>query len=82
MNYDKNVAISVCIQKMARSDLGSAGVAFSIDSESGFKDIVLINGSWGLGEMVVGGRIKPDEVVVFKKKLHDNFVPIIDKKIR
>ena len=81
MNYDKNVAISVCIQKMARSDLGSAGVAFSIDSESGFKDIVLINGSWGLGEMVVGGRIKPDEVVVFKKKLHDNFVPIIDKKL-
>ena len=67
MNYDKDVTISVCVQKMVRSDLGSSGVAFSIDSESGFKDIVLINGSWGLGEMVVGGKVKPDEVVVYKK---------------
>ena len=81
MNYDQNVTISVCIQKMVRSDLGSAGVAFSIDSESGFKDVILINGSWGLGEMVVGGMIKPDEVVVFKKKLYDNLFPLIDKKL-
>ena len=81
MNYDQNVTISVCVQKMVRSDLGSSGVAFSIDSESGFKDTILINASWGLGEMVVGGRIKPDEFLVFKKTLDDNYIPIIDKKI-
>lgn len=81
MNYDNDVTISVCIQKMVRSDKGSAGVAFSIDSESGFKDLVLINGSWGLGEMVVGGSIKPDEILVYKKKLNGNNYPIIDKKM-
>lgn len=81
MNYDNNVTISVCIQKMVRSDKGSAGVAFSIDSESGFKDLVLINGSWGLGELVVGGNIKPDEILVYKKKLNGKNYPIIDKKI-
>ena len=81
MNYDNDVTISVCIQKMVRSDMGSAGVAFSIDSESGFKDLVLINGSWGLGEMVVGGSVKPDEIIVFKKKLNSENYPIIDKKL-
>ena len=81
MKYDNNVTISVCIQKMVRSDMGSAGVAFSIDSESGFKDLVLINGSWGLGEMVVGGSVKPDEMIVFKKKLNGENYPIIDKKL-
>ena len=80
MKYDNNVTISVCVQKMVRSDKGSAGVAFSIDSESGFKDIVLINGSWGLGEMVVGGSVKPDEFLVYKKKLNKHY-PIIDKKL-
>ena len=81
MNYDNNVTISVCIQKMVRSDKGAAGVAFSIDSESGFKDLVLINGSWGLGEMVVGGSVKPDEMLVYKKKLNGTSYPIIDKKM-
>jgi pyruvate, water dikinase len=81
MNYDKNLSISVCVQKMVRSDLGSAGVAFSIDSETGFKDAIIINSSWGLGEMVVGGRVKPDEIIVFKKTLNGNHIPIIDKKI-
>jgi pyruvate,water dikinase len=81
MKYSNNVTISVCIQKMVRSDLGSSGVSFSIDSESGFKDIILINGSWGLGEMVVGGKIKPDEFIVYKKKLNNTNIPIIDKKM-
>lgn len=81
MKYDNNVTISVCIQKMVRSDIGCAGVAFSIDSESGFKDLVLINGSWGLGEMVVGGSVKPDEMLVYKKKLNGENYPIIDKKM-
>ena len=80
MNYTNDVTISVCIQKMVRSDLGKSGVAFSIDSESGFKKSILINASWGLGEMVVGGKIKPDEFIVFKDKLED-YLPIIDKKL-
>ena len=81
MGYCDDVHISVCVQKMVRSDLGSAGVAFSIDPESGFKDVILINSSWGLGEMVVGGSIQPDEILVFKKTLNDGYFPIIDKKL-
>ena len=61
-----DVGISVCIQKMVRSDLASSGVAFSLDTESGFKDIVLINGSYGLGESVVQGTVSPDEFLIFK----------------
>jgi pyruvate,water dikinase len=59
------VGLSICIQKMVRSDLGAAGVAFSIDTESGFKNVVIINGSYGLGEMVVQGSVSPDEFIVF-----------------
>ena len=62
-----NIALSVCVQKMARTDLGASGVAFSIDTESGFKDAVLINGSYGLGEMVVQGFVSPDEFMVFNR---------------
>lgn len=76
-----NIKISVGVQKMVRSDLGSAGVAFSIDSDSGFDKIILINGAFGLGELVVSGKIKPDEVLVFKPKLNDKNIPIIEKKI-
>ncbi len=66
-NFDHfDVKISVCIQKMVRSDLASSGVAFPIDTESGFRDVVLINGSYGLGEMVVQGAVSPDEFIVFK----------------
>jgi len=81
MGYgDKVVKLSICVQKMVRSDLGCAGVAFSIDGDSGNPDVVVINGSYGLGEMVVSGQVNPDEFVVFKKKL-DEFKPIIDKKL-
>ena len=77
MNYNNNdVKLSVTIQKMVRSDLASSGVAFSIDTESGFPDTVIINSSYGLGEMVVSGQIKPDEFIVYKKKM-----AIIDKKM-
>lgn len=61
-----DVHMSVTIQKMVRSDLGSSGVAFSLDTESGFKDIVVINGTFGLGELVVQGTITPDEFIVYK----------------
>lgn len=70
------VKISVCVQKMVRSDLGSAGVAFSLDTESGFNKVILINGSYGLGELIVGGAVKPDEFIVFKDTM-----AIIDKKM-
>jgi len=69
INYEKDISIAVCVQKMVRSDLGSAGVAFSIDPNSGFKNAILINGSWGLGEMVVGGNVTPDEFILYKENL-------------
>jgi len=76
------VYLSVAIQKMVRSDLGSSGVAFSIDTESGFKDVVLINGAYGLGELVVQGEISPDEFIVFKPSLKQGKpIPIIEKKL-
>jgi pyruvate,water dikinase len=58
--------LSVCVQKMVRSDLACSGVAFSLDPDTGFPNIVCINASYGLGEMIVGGRIKPDEYIYFK----------------
>jgi len=76
-----DVGLSVCIQKMVRSDLASSGVAFSLDTESGFKDVVLINGSYGLGELVVQGTVSPDEFLIFKPKLNKNLTPIIEKKM-
>jgi len=75
------VGLSVCIQKMVRSDLGVSGVAFSLDTESGFRDVVVINGSYGLGEMIVQGAISPDEFIVFKPTLKNGFASIIEKKL-
>ena len=63
------VALSAGIQRMARSDLGASGVAFTIDTESGFEDVVLITAAWGLGELVVQGRVNPDEFYVHKPNL-------------
>ena len=80
--YDHfTVGLSIGIQKMVRSDLGSSGVAFSIDTESGFKDVVVINGSYGLGEMIVQGSVSPDEYIVFKPTLEKGFNAIIEKKL-
>jgi pyruvate, water dikinase len=77
---DMEIAISVCIQQMVRSDKASSGVAFTIDPDSGFEDVIVINSCWGLGENIVQGRVTPDEFIVFKptlcnKKLH----PILKK---
>jgi pyruvate,water dikinase len=80
--YDHfQVGLSVCVQKMVRSDLGSSGVAFSLDTESGFKDVIVINGSYGLGEMVVQGSVSPDEFIVFKPTLEKGYKSIIEKKL-
>ncbi|UPK69857.1 phosphoenolpyruvate synthase [Chitinophaga filiformis] len=80
--YDHfSIGLSVCVQKMVRSDLGAAGVAFSLDTESGFKDVVVVNGAFGLGEMVVQGAVSPDEFIVFKPALNGKFSPIIEKRL-
>jgi pyruvate,water dikinase len=80
--YDHfSIGLSLCVQKMVRSDLGASGVAFSLDTESGFKEAVVINGSYGLGEMIVQGSISPDEFIVFKPALKKGFSSIIEKKL-
>ncbi len=78
-----DVALSVGVQKMVRSDKGSSGVAFTLETESGFKDVVLINGAWGLGELIVQGEIIPDEWIVFKptKAIIDKRLGKKDKKM-
>jgi len=75
------VALSVGVMKMVRSDLASSGVMFTIDTETGFRDVVLINGSFGLGENVVQGAVNPDEFYVFKPTLKTGFRPIVGKKL-
>ena len=75
-----DVALSVGVQKMVRSDKASAGVIFSLDPETGFEDVVVINAAWGLGESVVQGSVTPDEYTIFKPLLSkDEFKPIIGK---
>ncbi|RDW93840.1 phosphoenolpyruvate synthase [Aspergillus mulundensis] len=76
-----SVALSIGVQRMVRADAGGSGVMFSIDTESGFDRVVLINAAWGLGENVVQGVVDPDEYQVFKPLLgNDKLVPIIEKK--
>ena len=75
------VALSIGVQKMVRSDLASSGVMFSIDTETGFRDVVLINGIYGLGENIVQGRVNPDEFYVFKPTLKKGFRPILSKVV-
>ncbi len=75
------VALSIGIQKMVRSDLACSGVMFTIDTETGFQNAVLINAAYGLGENVVQGAVNPDEYYIFKPTLKQGFRPIISKKI-
>jgi pyruvate,water dikinase len=77
----ETVFLSIGVQKMVRSDIGASGVIFSIDTESGFKDAVLITASYGLGETVVQGTVNPDEFYVFKPTLKTGFKPIVQKKL-
>ena len=77
-----NVALSIGVQKMVRSDKAYAGVIFTIDPETGFRDVVVINAAWGLGEIVVQGIVTPDEYMVFKPLLDKkNLAPIIKKTL-
>ncbi len=75
-----SIALSVGIQKMVRSDLASSGVMFTIDTESGHKNVVFITASYGLGENIVQGAVNPDEYYVFKPTLN-NYKPLIYKKL-
>lgn len=81
MGFDHlKVALSVGVQKMVRSDKACAGVLFTLDTETGFRDVVEINASWGLGENIVKGSVTPDEYVVFKPLLRDKRLsPIVEK---
>jgi pyruvate,water dikinase len=76
-----DVALSAGVQRMVRSDLGSAGVVFTIDTESGFKDVVFITSSYGLGETVVQGAVNPDEFYVHKPALEKGKLPIIRRNL-
>lgn len=75
------IALSVGVQPMVRSDVGCAGVIFTLDTESGFRDVVEVTGSYGLGEQVVQGNVTPDEWTVFKPRLSGSFIPIIGRRL-
>lgn len=75
------IALSVGVEKMVRSDLGCSGVMFTLDTETGFSKVILINGSWGLGEMIVQGTVTPDEFLVFKDTLDKSPNPVINKAL-
>jgi pyruvate,water dikinase len=74
------VGLSIGVMKMVRSDLASSGVIFTIDTETGFENVVFITGAYGLGENVVQGLVNPDEFYVFKPTLKENFRPIVKKQ--
>jgi len=76
-----SVYLSVGVQKMVRSDLACSGVTFSIDTDSGFRDVVYITAAYGLGENVVQGIVNPDQFYVFKPTLKEGFRPIVEKKL-
>jgi len=76
-----SVYLSVGVQKMVRSDLACSGVMFSIDTDSGFRDVVYITAAYGLGENVVQGIVNPDQFYVFKPTLKEGFRPILEKKL-
>ncbi len=76
-----DVGLSVGIQKMIRSDLASSGVIFTLDTESGFRDVVFVTSIYGLGENIVQGRVAPDEFYVFKPTLAQGYRPLIWKRL-
>ena len=75
------VALSAGVQRMIRSDIGSSGVLFTLDTESGFRDVVFITGAWGLGETVVQGAVNPDEFFVYKPALASGHQAVISRQL-
>jgi len=78
---DSGVALSAGVQRMVRSDLGASGVMFTMDTESGFRDVVFITSSYGLGEMVVQGAVNPDEFYVHKQQLASGYPALVRRSI-
>lgn len=76
-----DIALSAGVQKMVRSDQACAGVAFTIEPDTGFGEVIYIEGSWGLGDFVVGGEVKGDEFYLFKRNLKNGKLPIISKQL-
>ena len=79
--YHFKVGLSIGIMKMVRSDLASSGVIFTLDTETGFREVVFITGAYGLGENIVQGQVNPDEFYVFKPTFREGYKPIIQKKV-
>ena len=75
------VALSIGVQRMVRSDLACSGVMFSIDTETGFRNAVLLTAAYGLGENVVQGAVNPDEYLIFKPTLEQGFAPIVSQRL-
>ncbi len=75
------VALSIGVQRMVRSDLAASGVMFSIDTETGFREAVLLTSAYGLGETVVQGAVNPDEYLIFKPTLEQGFAPILSRRL-
>jgi pyruvate,water dikinase len=75
------LGLSIGVQKMVRSDLASAGIIFTLDTETGFRDVVIVNAIFGVGEMIVKGKITPDQFTVFKPTLAQGYKPIIIKTL-
>lgn len=81
-NFDHfKVGLSIGIMKMVRSDMASSGVIFTLDTETGFRDVVFVTGSYGLGENIVQGQVNPDEFYVFKPTFREGYKPIIRKNV-
>ena len=80
-NFKASLSISVGVQEMVRSDIGASGVAFTLDTESGYRGSIFITSSYGLGEGIVQGTVNPDEFYVFKEALEKNDFPIIKKSL-
>ncbi len=78
---DLQVALSIGVQRMVRSDLACSGVMFSIDTETGFRDAVLLTAAYGLGENVVQGAVNPDELLIFKPTLEQGYAPILSRRL-
>ena len=76
-----SVYLSAVIQKMVRSDLASSGIMFTLDTDTGFDNVVLINSIWGIGELIVKGRITPDKFFIFKPTMKEGYPAIINKEM-
>ncbi len=78
---ERGIALSAGVQHMVRADQASSGVIFTLDPESGCRDVVYITGAWGLGENIVQGRVIPDGFHVHKERLRDGFAPLVGKEV-